>query len=1057
MVSTLTGSTGAGTIACMASDFLTEAQVTGYGRFQGMPARSYLERYFFLDDEDRALVGKRRGDHNRLGFALQITTARFLGVFLEEPLDVPWPVVEHLAEQIGVDDPSCVKNYTQRSMTAFEHAWEIQEAYGFTSLDDEGTKGEFRRYLEDRAWVHAEGPAALFDHAAGWLRGHRVLLPGITVLSRLVLKARADVADRVCCLLAAAADGVDPMLPGRLLRSLKVPAGKRFSELERWKHSPTRVSGPALVSALGRAMELEALGARDADYSGVPSNRIAALARYGMASKAATLQGLAEPRRTGTLLALVRHLDAVAVDDVLDLFALLMSTRLINPARTAADSNRLASLPRLERASRLLALVNKELLVVLDAVAAGDAGLDAGVVWASLDRVASRAQILDAVTIVTELVPDDDGSAETATRVALAEKYRTVRPFLALLSGTGSLAASPAGEIILAAVKVLPELAGRRIRIKPLLPDEIDPSLVPHVWRRAVLCNPDLPAGTVDRDAYVVCVLEQLYKALRVRDVFATCSHRWGDPRAQLLEGAAWAEAQPRILGSLGLDTPVKTHLRSLVHTLDASWRQTADRLEEAGPDSLIGVVPGAEGRMRLSVERLDAVDIPASLVELRAVTAAMLPHIDLPDLLLEVHSWTGFLDAYVHVSGAGTRLRDLATTVAALLIAEGCNVGLVPVTDPAREALTRARLSHVDQNYVRAETHTAANSALIDAQSKVPIVQHWGGGLLASVDGLRFVVPVRTISSGPSPKYFGYKRGITWLNAVNDQVVGIGAQIVTGTPRDSLHILDVLLNLDGGPKPEIIATDEASYSDMVFGLFSMLGYRFSPRIADIGDTRYWRAQWPAEPVSDYGPLNAIARNKVNLSRVETHWPDMLRVVGSLVTHQVRAYDVLKMLGRDGRPTPLGQAFAEYGRIPKTLHLLAMIDPIDDTHRRGVNTQTTVQESRHRLARKVFHGKRGQIYQRYREGQEDQLGALGIVVNAITLWNTRYLNAAIEELRGQGLEIRDEDISRLSPLGHAHVNELGRYTFSTINTPTTLRPFRDPTQDTGEEPMKWVP
>jgi len=79
----------------------------------------------------------------------------------------------------------------------------------------------------------------------------------------------------------------------------------------------------------------------------------------------------------------------------------------------------------------------------------------------------------------------------------------------------------------------------------------------------------------------------------------------------------------------------------------------------------------------------------------------------------------------------------------------------------------------------------------------------------------------------------------------------------------------------------------------------------------------------------------------------------MLRVAGSLITHQVRAYDVLRMPGRDGHPTPLGQAFIEYGRIAKTQHLLAMIDPVDDTHRRAVNTQTTVQESRHRLARKI--------------------------------------------------------------------------------------------------------
>jgi hypothetical protein len=103
------------------------------------------------------------------------------------------------------------------------------------------------------------------------------------------------------------------------------------------------------------------------------------------------------------------------------------------------------------------------------------------------------------------------------------------------------------------------------------------------------------------------------------------------------------------------------------------------------------------------------------------------------------------------------------------------------------------------------------------------------------------------------------------------------------------------------------------------------------------------------------------------------------------LARQVRAYDLLRMLGRDGRPSPLGEAFAEYGQIAKTLHLLALADPADDGYRRTVNTQLTVQESRHRLARKIFHGRRDELRQAYREGQEDQLGALGLVLNAVVL------------------------------------------------------------------------
>src|ERR1019366_8611022 len=310
-------------------------------------------------------------------------------------------------------------------------------------------------------------------------------------------------------------------------------------------------------------------------------------------------------------------------------------------------------------------------------------------------------------------------------------------------------------------------------------------------------------------------------------------SHRWADPRALLLDGQRWEAVREDVLAGLSLTDPAPAHLARQLITLDAAWKQTAARLGEAGDDARARVVPGPNGRARLVVDHLDALGDPGSLVWLRATAQTMMPRVDLPELLLEVHAWTGFLDAYTHLADVAARTKDLSVSVAALLVAEACNVGLTPVIKPGEPALSRARLAHVDQYYVRAENHAAASGVLIDAQAQIPIARAWGGGLLASVDGLRFVVPVRTINAGPSPKYFGYKRGITWLNAVNDQVAGIGQMVVPGTPRDSLFILDTLLNLDAGPRPEVVTTDNASYSDMVFGVFAILNYRFARRFAN--------------------------------------------------------------------------------------------------------------------------------------------------------------------------------------------------------------------------------
>ncbi len=413
-----------------------------------------------------------------------------------------------------------------------------------------------------------------------------------------------------------------------------------------------------------------------------------------------------------------------------------------------------------------------------------------------------------------------------------------------------------------------------------------------------------------------------------------------------------------------------------------------------------------------------------------------MVPRVDLSDLVLEVHAWTGCLGAYSHVSEAAARMGDLDLSLAACLVAGACNLGYAPVVNRGHPALTRARLSYVDQNYVRAETHRAANAYLIEHQGGIGLAQAWGGGLVASVDGMRFVVPVATVNAGPNPRYFGRGRGVTWLNVVNDQVLGIGAVVVPGTVRDSLHILDALLDIDAGPRPEQVITDTASYSDQVFGLFRLLGYQFSPRLADLPDQRWWRV----DPAADYGALNSVSRHRVNLGLVRDNWADLLRLAGSLLAHTVKASEVMRLTHGGGRPSTLGRALAEYGRVAKTLHLLTWVD--DPAYRRTVGTRLNVGEGRHSLARRTLFGQRGELRQRYREGQEDQLSALGLVVNMVTLWNTRYIDAALRQLRASGHQVRDEDVGRLSPLGYEHINFHGHYSFSP--PPTTLRPLRDP-------------
>ena len=126
---------------------------------------------------------------------------------------------------------------------------------------------------------------------------------------------------------------------------------------------------------------------------------------------------------------------------------------------------------------------------------------------------------------------------------------------------------------------------------------------------------------------------------------------------------------------------------------------------------------------------------------------------------------------------------------------------------------------------------------------------------------------------------------------------------------------------------------------------------------------------------------------------------------------------------RNQRSIP--RALTAIGRAAKTIHLLDYCN--DATLRRRILAQLNRGETRHALAREVFHGRRGELRQPYHHGQEEQLTALGLVINCIALYNTIYTQRTLDHLAATGHPARDEDIERLSPLGHDHITLTGRY------------------------------
>lgn len=310
------------------------------------------------------------------------------------------------------------------------------------------------------------------------------------------------------------------------------------------------------------------------------------------------------------------------------------------------------------------------------------------------------------------------------------------------------------------------------------------------------------------------------------------------------------------------------------------------------------------------------------------------MPAIDLADLLMEINQRLDLTQYFYHISQNETRMTDLDISMMAVLLAEATNIGIGSVSKKNVASLKQGRLSYVRLNYERLETLIAANNCIVTSYNQLDMAAYWGDGTVASADGIRYVTPRKSIYSKANNKYYGKgHKGITYYNFVSDHYIGFQGMVIPGTERDSLYILEGLLEQSSELSIQQISTDTAGYSDLVFGLFGLLGYQFSPRIADSGNSKIWRIN----KQTDYKELNPFSKNTIRVDLIEKHWTDILKVIGSLKEGLVSATELIRALRRENHSTSLGQALEEVGKIYKTKHLLRYY--CDENYARAILNQ----------------------------------------------------------------------------------------------------------------------
>ncbi|MBV8817443.1 MAG: DUF4158 domain-containing protein, partial [Acidobacteriaceae bacterium] len=534
--------------------FLTEQQRRAYGRFNGEPTPDQLARYFYIDDSDRKLIGAHRGDYNRLGFAVQLCTARFLGTFLEDVSETPPGVVAALARQLQVEPFRSCFDYYCNGEGRWDHAAEIRKYCGFVEFSDPFAGFRLNRWLYALCWTGTDRPGTLFDRATTWLITHKVLLPGVSVLERHIASLRNRAQERLWAMLTRS---VPVETHERLATLLALPEGGHQSLLDRLRKGPYRRSAPELVRALRRIDEVRGLGIDVAACRRVPPGRVQALARFAMSAKASAIQRLPEERRLATLVAFATTLEAAAQDDALDLLDILI-TEIFSDATKAGEKARLRTIKDLDAAAMQL---GQACQLVLDPDVS-DADLRSAIF-----NVVQREELQSALGQVVSLVrpPEDMYYQE------LQQAWGRVRKFLLPLLTTVHFGATPAGKAVLQALEAVRNQDGRAKVLPATAPLEI----IGRGWRKYVIEKD----GTIDKKAYVFCCLDRLRTAIRRRDVFIAPSIRYADPRIGLLSGTAWESSRSTVCRSLGHTLSADETIAALNRQLDQTYRAVAVNL----------------------------------------------------------------------------------------------------------------------------------------------------------------------------------------------------------------------------------------------------------------------------------------------------------------------------------------------------------------------------------------------------------------------------------------------------------------------------------------------
>ncbi len=970
----------------MPVNFLTEAERSRLNQFPGTISETDLIQYFKLTVEDRAQLKPLRQQHNRLGFALQLCTLRYLGFCPDDLQQCPPEIVEYLARQLQVRVGE-LRLYGQRSQTRTEHLQQIQSYLKFRTP----TQKDFNHlahWLVERAMEH-DKPSLLLQLAAEQLYRDKIVRPGVTTLERMVSTARSQATLKTYLLLK-------PLLTKKhqtfLEKLLELDTTLKLTRLA-WLRRPATTNSPkAILAAIEKVLFLREQKVDQWNLSCLNPNRQKFLSQVAKKATNQALQRMPMKKRFPILMVFVQQILMEITDECVELFI-----------RCLEETHRRACRDlQTFRQQEAVAINEKVMLFQQISQVVLDQTVSDPQVRPDIFTLVPREELQQALEDCLRLVrPMQDESYDF-----FAERYSYIRQFAPAFLNSFVFRSNRNADPLLKALTLVHQL---NVQGKRIVPKDAPMDFVPSEWRPFIL----KATGQVHRRYYELCILWELRSALKAGNVWIEGSRRYANPQTYLIPLEQWTQIRTEVCQMLGLPEIGEPRLKVLTEELDRELLNFSQNLQN-------------NPQIRIKDERLVVSPLEVELLDdrvrsLQILVSKCLPLVDLTDLMIEVDQLTEFSKLLVHTGGNSSRSLETQVYLYAGILSQACNMG--PTAMAQVSGLSYDSLLWHTQWYLDETTLPLANTALVNYHHSLSLSQLWGGGTLSSSDGQRFPVAVKNRQAVALPRYFGYGRGVTFYTWTSDQFSQYGNKVIPSTTRDATYLLDGILDNETDLTILEHTTDTAGYTEVIFALFDLLGLSFAPRIRDVGGQQLYKVKRQMSEAT----LKPLFKRRINQQLILDSWDQLLRVAGSLKRGWVTASLLIGKLQSFSELNQLLEALQEYGRLIKTIFILRYLNNQD--YRRLIHRQLNRGESIHSLRRFLMFARQGELRKHKQEELANQASCLTLVTNAVIVWNTIYIAAVLDYLRQEGYSINEEDIAHLSPARFDHINPYGKYHF----------------------------